>query len=284
MLKQRVITALLMLAILIPAMLYPSPLPFGVVSLALIAAGVWEWFRLNGVAGRTAVWVALAASLGCLLYWYATGLGAPLRYLWLVVGLAWVACSVWLLPAGPSRWSGLPQGGRLAGGLFSLVVAWLAVMQARAMGVNFLLSAMALAWIADISAYFVGRAIGGRVFRAKLAPTISPGKTWEGALGGLAGVLLLSLAWTALDARYAMDSDSLYTQLSRHSPAWLVAACVFMTAMSVSGDLLESLVKRSAGVKDSSGLLPGHGGVLDRLDALLPTLPLAMMFSTLGFL
>jgi phosphatidate cytidylyltransferase len=115
-----------------------------------------------------------------------------------------------------------------------------------------------------------------------LAASISPGKSWEGVLGGMAGALLLALAWTLLDLSFATGGASFYTSLAdRHSLPLMLLVVVFMAAMSVVGDLVESLVKRSAGAKDSSALLPGHGGVLDRLDALIPTLPLAMMLASL---
>jgi phosphatidate cytidylyltransferase len=175
----------------------------------------------------------------------------------------------------------MPRGVRLVLGLAVLCVAWLAVAQARIAGVNFLLSVMVLVWVADIGAYFAGRRWGGRWIPRKLAPSISPGKSWEGVFGGIVGVLLLSLAWRWADMYWQPDAPSLYTQLAA-SLRWLVwPAILGLTAMSVVGDLLESLVKRAAGVKDSSGLLPGHGGVLDRLDALLPTVPLALLFKAL---
>jgi len=134
-----------------------------------------------------------------------------------------------------------------------------------------------LVWVADVFAYFAGRALGGQFSRVKLAPSISPGKSWEGVWGGMAGVLLLALGWLWLGA-----GQSLYARLAyKHGLAMMLLAAVFLAAMSVVGDLVESLIKRSAGAKDSSGLLPGHGGVLDRVDALLPTLPLAMMLASL---
>ena len=143
-----------------------------------------------------------------------------------------------------------------------------------------MLSVLVLVWAADVFAYFAGRAWGGRWVKAKLAPAISPGKSWEGVFGGAVGVLVVAVAWVAADAHWHVSVPSFYTVLLSRGMLLMCVALMFMTAMSVVGDLVESLVKRSAGVKDSSALLPGHGGVLDRLDALLPTLPLAMMIVT----
>jgi len=135
-----------------------------------------------------------------------------------------------------------------------------------------------LVWAADIAAYFGGKAFGKR----KLAPAISPGKSWEGVWSGMTGVLVLSAGWIAMDRSWAVDSASLYTRLDeRYGVIGLMLVLIFLAAMSVVGDLVESLVKRSAGAKDSSGLLPGHGGVLDRIDALLPVLPLALAMSSI---
>ena len=188
------------------------------------------------------------------------------------------------MSASVPAWAGYPRGLRLMSGLLALWLAWLAVAQARTIGINFLLSILTLVWAADIFAYFAGRTFGGRFSRGKLAPAISPGKSWEGVWGGMLGVLALALAWRWADAAWTAEVPSLYTRLGRAGWWLFLIALVFMAAMSVVGDLLESLVKRSAGVKDSSGLLPGHGGVLDRVDALLPTLPLALMlYSALVF-
>jgi phosphatidate cytidylyltransferase len=171
---------------------------------------------------------------------------------------------------------------RLCGGTLLLWAAWLALMQARAIGINFLLSVLVLVWAADIGAYFSGRALGGKFFANKLAPSISPGKTWEGVVGGVALVFVVALVWMAADDRSTLDSASLYGRLWAMGPPVWLAGIAFLCAMSVVGDLVESLFKRSAGVKDSSQLLPGHGGVLDRVDALLPTLPLALMLVSGG--
>jgi phosphatidate cytidylyltransferase len=132
---------------------------------------------------------------------------------------------------------------------------------------------MAIVWVADIGAYFAGRAFG----RHKLAPSISPGKSWEGVAGGMFAVLVLGAA-AALTPALA---DSFQSQLlARYGwPLWIAMTCVLVAA-SVAGDLFESMMKRRAGIKDSSNLLPGHGGVLDRIDALIPTMPLAFLLSS----
>ena len=276
MLKQRVITALVLLAMLLPALFYRTPTPFCLLALVLIAAGAWEWGRLNALGQMASVALALLCVLACTLSWYGGLLEKPLPILWATAGAAWVLAGGWLLRSGVAGWPRIPKPVRLAGGLLALWLAWLAIARARVVGVEFLLSILLLVWVADIFAYFAGRALGGRFSKNKLAPSISPGKSWEGVWGGMAGVVALSLAWIFL------GGETLYSRLAeRHGLAVMVLAVVFLAAMSVVGDLVESLVKRSAGVKDSSGLLPGHGGVLDRVDALLPTLPLAMMLASL---
>ncbi|MDB5752325.1 MAG: phosphatidate cytidylyltransferase, partial [Ramlibacter sp.] len=188
----------------------------------------------------------------------------------------------WLVRSGVSGWPAIPLAARLATGVLALVLAWLALAQARVIGVNFLLSVLVLVWVADIFAYFAGKAFGLKFTKRKLAPTISPGKSWEGVWGGMAGVAVLAIVWTVADGAAQAQVPSLYSRLAALGWPVLVIAAVFLAAMSVVGDLVESLVKRSSGFKDSSQLLPGHGGVLDRIDALLPTLPLAMMLASLA--
>ena len=276
MLKQRVITAIVLLAILLPALFYQSPVPFCALALLMIAAGAWEWGRLNGFGQAGSFGLAALCVLVCGLSWQGGLLERPLPLLWAACGAAWVMVGAWLLRAGVAGWPRIPKALRLAGGLVALWLAWLAIAQARVMGIEFLLSVLVLVWVADIFAYFAGRTFGGRFSHGKLAPAISPGKSWEGVWGGMIGVVTLSLAWSA------WGGNTLYSQLAqRHGIALMLLAVIFLAAMSVVGDLVESLIKRSAGVKDSSALLPGHGGVLDRVDALLPVLPLAMMLVTL---
>jgi phosphatidate cytidylyltransferase len=277
MLKQRIITAVLLLLVLLPAVFYPVGEVFAVVAAMLIAAGAWEWARMNQVDMLRSCVAGVACTLLCLLTWSSGLLYVPLKTLWALTGSMWVIVGVWLLYRGVGVWSQVPQSIRLVGGIFALWAAWLAVAQARLIGINFLFSVLVLVWAADIFAYFAGRALGGRIFSRKLAPTISPGKSWEGAFGGVIGVLACAAAWRILDGSLDLGSASLYTRLASVNNGFMVLAVIFLAAMSVVGDLVESLFKRSAGVKDSSGLLPGHGGVLDRVDALLPILPLAMM-------
>jgi phosphatidate cytidylyltransferase len=282
MLKQRVITAVILLAILLPALFWRSPQPFLAIALVLIAAGGWEWGRLNGLGQGTNIVLGLLTLVLCAAAWALGWTERPSMLLWTGVGAAWVLAGAALVRAGVEGWPRIPRPVRVVGGIVALVLAWLAMAQARVIGVNFLLSILVLVWVADVFAYFAGRALGGRFTQRKLAAEISPKKSWEGVWGGMLGVVVLAVAWTLADQAAQAQVPSLYSRLAAMGWIVLVLAAVFLTAMSVVGDLTESLVKRSAGIKDSSQLLPGHGGVLDRVDALLPTLPLAMMLATLA--
>ncbi|AOF87324.1 cytidylyltransferase family protein [Hydrogenophaga sp. RAC07] len=277
MLRQRVITALLLLAVLLPALFYPAIEPFAALTLLLIVAAGWEWARLNGVGSRSALALGLGLGVVMVAIWLSGGLDQSWRNIWMGVGLLWVVLAVAMLARGVSGWGAWPKGVRLWMGLVLISCAWVAMVQARLTGLGFLLSVLLLVWMADIAAYFGGKAMG----RRKLAPGISPGKTWEGAISGFIGVFVLAACWLWADAQGMSSANSLYARLWAFGPLLAVLSLAFLVAMSVVGDLVESLVKRSAGVKDSSGLLPGHGGVLDRVDALLPVLPLAMMLTTL---
>jgi phosphatidate cytidylyltransferase len=280
MLKQRVITALALLAVLLPALFSANKQYFMGLSLLMVAAGAWEWGLLNARSTVLSVLGAVGFLLVCVV---AVDQGRDVHAppsLWQISGATWVLLGGVLLHRGVPDWGRFPAGVRWLVGLVLLVVAWLALVQAHQIGVNFLLSVLVLVWAADVAAYFAGRSLGGKFIHRKLALSISPGKTWEGAWGGFVGVLLMAALWLLWDRQHPELAPSLHTVLWQRG--WWVAlpAWAFLTAMSVVGDLVESLVKRSAGVKDSSGLLPGHGGVLDRVDALLPTLPLAMMLQS----
>lgn len=280
MLKQRVFTALVLLALLLPAMFAATPWPFALLTLAFIAAAGWEWGRLNGLGATGAVCLGVVVLALCAAALAAGWVAAPPALLWWAALLVWVLGGARALRSGVAGWAHLPRSARLALGMLALVAAWLALSHARHDGINFLLSVLCLVWMADIAAYFGGRALG----RRKLAPAISPGKSWEGVWSGMAGVLLLAWAWaTLIDSRPWVDSASLFGLLGQRLGLPLAAlAIVFLCAMSVVGDLVESLVKRAVGAKDSSALLPGHGGVLDRIDALLPVFPIALALASLA--
>jgi phosphatidate cytidylyltransferase len=278
MLGQRIVTAVVLVLLLLGTLAAASPWPFALLTLVLIAAAGWEWGRLNQ-AGTALAWamgatVGLAGAAALLAGWKQD---AP-EALWWVVALLWVVAGGLALKSGPALWPRLPKAARWVVGLVTLWAAWLALAHARAVGINFLLSVLALVWMADVAAYFGGRALG----RRKLAPSISPGKSWEGVWSGMVGVLALAALWIAIDERFAVDAPSLFTRLWQQlGGVGMVLALLVLSGLSVVGDLVESMVKRAAGAKDSSRLLPGHGGVLDRVDALLPVLPAAMALLSL---
>jgi phosphatidate cytidylyltransferase len=271
-LKQRIVTALVLMAVLLPALVVDNVWPFAVLTLVVIALAGWEWSRLND-AGALATALGVALGVACLLALYAGWTTTAPRLAWWIALAAWVLGGTWVLRGGVAAWPRVPRPLRWAIGLVALWTAWLALANAKAIGLNFILSAFVLVWTADVFAYFGGRAFGKR----KLAPAISPGKSWEGVWSGMAGALVVAAAWLVVDAVAKVDRESIYTMVAnRFGYASVALVVVFLVAMSVVGDLVESLVKRSAGAKDSSTLLPGHGGILDRVDGLLPVFPIAL--------
>ncbi len=271
MLAKRVVTALVLLALLLPAIFASAAWVWGAVTLAFLAAAACEWSRLLGYRRAAGVAAAALAAIGvALLAWHERGGWPP----WLVPATCAAATVLWAVLAplrlrrGDARGGGWPLAAAL------LLACWVALLALRDIGPLALLVAMAIVWVADIAAYFAGRAFG----RRKLAPAISPGKTWEGALGGFIAVALLG--WAA--ASVQLLSQALPAQLVAHWPVpAALLALVCLAALSIVGDLHESLLKRQAGVKDSGSLLPGHGGVLDRIDAMIPTMPAAMLLHRL---
>ncbi len=296
MLKLRIITAVLLLGLIAGVLSAPSPVPFALFAVVMVSLAAWEWARLCGQPKRAAIAFGLVMALCAAQVWqsnigsvvvgpFSLGLFATAPLLWLVF-------LPLILKRGIDSWRQWPQLLRLMLGFVWLLAAFLALLKARLLGIHFLLSAMSLVWVADIAAYFCGRAWGAR----KLAPQVSPGKSWEGALGGVIAVQVLAFAWIWADQGAGLtdlSGASMYTVLwqglkafSADHRGWasLMMALLLLglTALSVMGDLLESLVKRAAGAKDSSQLLPGHGGVLDRIDALVPVLPWAVFLGLLA--
>jgi phosphatidate cytidylyltransferase len=274
MLITRVITAVVLLAILLPVLFFRNMYAFGAVLLAFMGASLWEAYRLVQPNARfpilvPALWTA-AFAVPVLL----GGLSAQGTLWW---GIAAVA---WLLVFAPKLKTGLPDiassAARVHGMLYmlSIVAAFMAISALYRHSPVYLLSVMALVWIADIGAYFSGKAFGKR----KLAVSISPGKSWEGAIGGAIAVVLIAAATIVYAADGTLLADTFAVQLHAKT-GWLatIAVLLVLVAASVIGDLAESQLKRRAAIKDSSNLLPGHGGVLDRIDALVPVLPIAAL-------
>ena len=275
MLKQRILTAIAMLVVLLPALFHSDIQYLAIVGLLLIGAASWEWARLNGSGSGASIAWAVFSIFVCTLFLVLDFFPLLSAVFWSLASAAWVLLGGYLLQGGQARWLRTNLYVRLIAGPVILVTAWLALYQSKSMGTGFLLSILLLVWVADISAYFVGRKWGQR----KLAPQISPGKSWEGLAGGVFGVFVLSWSWLSLDHLFPILQSGLFERLMEHGWFVFMPSVLFLTLMSAVGDLTESLIKRSAGAKDSSQLLPGHGGVLDRLDALLPALPLAVMLA-----
>ena len=260
MLRTRVITALLLLAGL-ALILFALPPPAAVVTFAVIAAlAAWEWGGLMRQDQPARVMYGFVLLLFC---WQLTVAAAQLIPVLLGLSVAFWTLGVplWLR----FKWTlaGNDFFGYLLGALV-ILPTWAAMVELHAVSTWLMLAVMAVVWVADISAYFAGRALGAH----KLAPSISPGKTWEGVAGAIVGVLIYGGA--------VLYYSPLGGQVPLGAPA-LALLLILLTAVSVMGDLYESLLKRPAGIKDSSNLLPGHGGVLDRIDALTSTLPLAAL-------
>ncbi len=274
MLKTRIVTAVVLLAVLL-GVLFGGYFPaFAAVLLLFLLAAVTEAFQLFQSSRKQAVFIAAFWTAA---FAYTFLLRDSPTQLWFGMSAA-----IWLLRFVPSLATGLPppQGARntILGTLYAVAIigCFAAIAVLFRHSPVYLLSVMALVWIADIGAYFSGKAFGKR----KLAPSISPGKSWEGAIGGGLAVLVLAGLSIASHAPQLADTFAVRLQ-ARMGWAATLGILVVIVAASIVGDLFESQLKRRAGVKDSSHLLPGHGGVLDRIDALIPVLPLAALISGL---
>ncbi len=265
MLKTRVMTALVLLAILLPVLFLHNLVLFAAVVVVFFAAAAWEGLQLFGSRQPvlwTAFWVALV-----IFVIFISGLPG-------VRNLFIFCVALWAIRFVPALRFGLPALGssenQLLCGTYLVSVAgcFIAIVILFEHSPLYLLSVMGIVWVADIGAYFAGKSFGSH----KLAPAISPGKSWEGAIGGWLAVLLIA-AGVAMG--FVGDTFE-YKLLQRGWPAF-IGTMTLLVAASIVGDLFESQLKRRTGIKDSSNLLPGHGGVLDRIDALIPVLPLAAL-------
>ena len=273
-LKTRIVTAVVLAAIIVGTLATGSTLLWAAVATVFLLAAVWECLRLvSGLSllAKASTWALVCVALGFLAFaLFANGATEPPTFVApTLTGLLLLASAFWLFVV-PLQLRKLAidirsDFARLTIPLL-LAAAWLSVVALQRAGTAILLAVVMITVVADVSAYFVGRAFG----RVKLAPSISPGKTREGAIGGVCTAAL----WTAAMAFYLGLANGL-------SGVLLAAlAGAFLGVFAVLGDLWESLLKRQAGVKDSSKLLPGHGGVLDRIDAQLAVLPLATLMLT----
>jgi phosphatidate cytidylyltransferase len=268
-LKQRIVTAIVLLVLLVGALAW-SAIAFELLATIIVAAALGEWMQLVGwpragaVAGAVLFGAVLFAAAWLAPEWVERAL-LPLS---VVASIIWLALAFLLMRANAMSLR-IPRGASTALAVLLTAAAWVALAHFLLEGVAVLLSVLVIVWLADTAAYFAGRAFGKR----KLAPHISPGKTWAGVVGAIAAVIVIAL----VAQRLAPHADLLSNLLLGALGAAGVVLLAVLVAMSVIGDLFESLLKRQAGVKDSSKLLPGHGGVYDRVDALLPTLPLAAL-------
>jgi len=274
-LKQRILTGLILAPIMIGGIFY-LPVPEFMMFIGVITAlGAWEWANLSGItnkAGRV-VYAAAVALILLALQHFDLEQESEVLYgalVWWVLALILVATHPKLTPL----WKSTPV--RLLMGLVILVPMWVGFVQIKSYPYSdyLMLYVMFLVWGADVGAYFAGRTFGKR----KLAPNVSPGKTWEGVYGGLATTMLFAvIAGLILQSKTMMD-------LSVKQWVLLFAITLAVTVVSVVGDLVESMVKRHRGIKDSSNLLPGHGGVMDRIDSMTAALPIfALAFSFAGW-
>ena len=267
MLKTRIITAFVLLAALLPILFFGHDLLFQAVLTVIFALACWESFRLFGNAYP--VWVALLLAPALPLIIRV----ADFSRLPVFMG---VCVAVWCVRFMPALKVGLPpfksMQNRMLNGMYAMMIlaSFLSIYLLNRHSPVFLLSVFFIVIIADSGAYACGRLFGKR----KLAPSISPSKTWEGAFGGWLSVLIIGIISTQIPVL----SDTFAYQLLA-SKGWtaLLAVLTVLVALSIGGDLFESCLKRRAEMKDSSNLLPGHGGVLDRMDAMIPVLPLACL-------
>jgi phosphatidate cytidylyltransferase len=275
MLKTRIITATILMAVLLPILIFLPPFYIGTFFLVALVAAAWEWSRMLAPEAKKSAWLYAAFCLVIILLLLGMKAISWQFSLLMMSVLFWFFIAPFILAKGTNLSFQKFKPFYSIVGLIILPATWFALVFLRELGLIFLLTSIALVWIADIGAYFVGKAFG----KHKLAVQISPGKSIEGALGGL----VLCYLYSFLCVNYLPLGDTLFGAWAIQFgwiPMFLMVTV--LVAFSVFGDLFESQLKRLAGVKDSSHLLPGHGGVLDRVDALIPTMPIAALLA--GFI
>lgn len=274
MLKTRVITALVLLAVLLPILFLLPQIYIGVFFLVALLAAAWEWSRLLAPEAGRAAWIYALFCLVIILFLLGMQNASWQLALLLLAVIFWFFIAPFILAKGMNLSLEKLRPFYVVLGLIILPATWFALVFLRELGLIFLLSSIALVWVADIGAYFVGKAFG----KHKLAMQISPGKSIEGAIGGL----VLCYVYAFLCVYFLPFESTLFGAWAiRFGWVLMFLMVTVLTAFSIFGDLFESQLKRLAGVKDSSHLLPGHGGVLDRVDALIPAMPIAALLAGL---
>lgn len=281
MLKQRIITALLLAPLALGAILFLPLLGFEVAIAFIVGLGAWEWAQLAGIQNRigkggyslllVAICAGLSSYIPVEMIWYQGQLEQLYRIILAVAG-CWWALSLLMILAYPN-YSTLWRSNMLLRtifGLLTLVPTWVAIVSLRTylydvdplFGASLIFYVLGIVWAADIGAFFIGIKFG----KHKLRPNVSPGKTYEGLMGGVMSSLAI-IGFAAL--HYQVDPTRIWTHI-------LIGALT--VGVSALGDLNESMFKRCVGVKDSGNLLPGHGGILDRIDSLTAAFPIFALF------
>lgn len=273
MLKTRIFTAIILIPLVVLATLFLSPLAFAVLSAVVFGCALWEWSELAGFKSLFSRILCLILmpvgtfSLLAVFQWLSIQLqwgkwifqeGVPLLVL-----LFWLSVAVFVVhyPKLAKFWKKTTIS--LIAGCITLVPAWFMLVALQYLNPWLVLYIFSLVWVCDTAAYFAGKRFG----KHKLAPKLSPGKTWEGVLGAfMAGFLIIILGYHFLEQNHTLFS-------------WVMLGLITIT-FSIIGDLFESLMKRLHNLKDSGTLLPGHGGVLDRIDSLTAAVPIF----TIGFM
>lgn len=264
MLKTRIITAVLLVIGFLMALFFTSSFTWSLITLFITVIAVWEWMKLIKLNAKQ-ITISLTGTLiiGLMLVTFSKFSSETILELYadkLVLLLLAVSAVFWVVVAPTWLITRKKINQKLFMsilGISLLLATWIALIGLHKISPLLLLSVLATVWIADSAAYFAGKKFG----KHKLAPEISPGKTWEGVMGALFAVTLYGLLLCHF----------------QHLSRWLILGLWLIVILSVMGDLFESLLKRQSNVKDSSQLLPGHGGVLDRIDGLIPTLPLVLL-------
>ncbi|MBA3695199.1 MAG: phosphatidate cytidylyltransferase [Methylotenera sp.] len=261
MLRARVTTSFFLVAFFLVALIFAPSWLWSLICLAATLIGVWEWCNLINLNKIQMRWTVASASIIGLLLIFITDTQFAHLHDSLILGILSAAAIFWVFVAPLWLITRIKINRSFIMtilGLVLLLSLWIGLIGLQQISPWLLLSILATVWIADIAAYFSGKRFG----KHKLAIEISPGKTWEGVAGALVAVTFYGLLLCHF----------------KHYQLWVIIGLWAIVVLSIIGDLFESLLKRQAGIKDSSQLLPGHGGVLDRIDGLIPSLPLVLFF------